>query len=303
LARQQNFNSVPAASLGTADVNINPLINRRGFFLQDEWRMMPTWLLSLGLRMDNATGSQSSRSPRLGLIWQPNPDWTAKLLAGRAYRSPNAYESQFSNGITNLGNPNLQAETIRTTEGVLEWKKDAQTRWTLSLFDNKIDQLIHQVDMTGNKLMQFQNGSWARVRGMELGVEQNYSDGLRLRSNIAYNSASNGLNTAQENSPVWIGKFLVSAPVIGHTACLAGDIQAIGSRSYSWTGASYNVGSEYLANATLTFPNVLTNGLQAQLRLTNLFNRQVQYPSSADMATPTTPGYGRNLIASLSYEF
>jgi len=303
LARQQNYNSVIAASIGMVDVNINPLINRRGLFLQDEWRMASSWLLSMGLRMDTATQCQSSRSPRLGLIWQPNADWSAKILTGRAFRSPNAYESQFSNGLTNLGNPNLQSETIQTTEGVLEWMKDRQTRWILSLFENKVDQLIHQVDTTGTGLLQFQNGSWARVRGVELGVEQTNSDSLRLRSSIAYNSASNGLNTEQENSPVWIGKFLVSSPINGFTAYLAGDIQAIGNRNHVWQGTPYSSGSQFLANTTLTFPNAWSKGLQVQVRASNLFNRQVQYPSSADMSTPTTPGFGRNLTASVAYEF
>jgi iron complex outermembrane receptor protein len=159
LARQQNFTTIPAATLGSADVNVNPLFNRRGLFIQDEWRMTRTWLLSLGLRSDVATNSHSSDSPRVSLIWQPNQEWNAKLLAGRAYRSPNAYESQFSNGITNLGNPNLQPETIQTTEVVLEWSKNGQTHWMLSVFDNKIDQLIHEVDTTGTGLLQFQNGS------------------------------------------------------------------------------------------------------------------------------------------------
>lgn len=303
LARQQNFNSVPAASLGMVDVNINPLVNRRGLFMQDEWRMTPTWLLSLGLRMDSASRSSSSRSPRFGLIWQPDSYWTAKFLAGRAYRSPNAFESQFSNGITNLGNPNLQPETIQTTEGVVEWMKDKQTRWTLSLFENKVDQLIHQVDTTGAGLLQFQNGSWARVRGTELGIEQTNSDKLRLRSSIAYNSASNGLHTGSENSPVWIGKILVSAPAMDSLAYLAGDVQAIGGRNYSWNNAPYSVRSQLLVNATITIPNVLLNGLQAQLRVSNLLNRQIQYPSSADVPTPMTPSYGRYLTASISYEF
>jgi len=303
LARQQNYNSVPAASVGAADIDINPLINRRSLFMQDEWRMTQAWLLSFGLRMDRATNSQSSRSPRLGLIWQPNADWTAKLLAGRAYRSPNGFESQYANGITNIANLNLQAETIQTTEAVLEWLKAGQTHWMLSLFDNKVDRLIHQVDTTGTGVMQFQNGSWARMQGTELGVEHTNSDSLRLRSSIAYNTASNGLNTAQENSPIWIGKVSVSSPIVGYSAYLAGDLQATGSRSYVLQGTPYKIGSEFVANATLTFPNMLAKGLQGQLRLSNLFNRQVQFPSSADMPTPITPGYGRILSASISYEF
>ena len=303
LARQQNYSSVSAVSLGTAEVNINPLVNRRGLFIQDEWRMTRTWLLSLGLRSDVATNSRSSDSPRVALIWQPNQEWNAKLLAGRAYRSPNAYESQFSNGMTNLGNAELLPETIRTTEGVVEWSKNGQTHWMLSVFENNIEQLIHEVDTSGTGLLQFQNGSWARVRGAEFGVEHTNADKLRLRSSVAYNSSSNGLNTAPENSPLWIGKFFASAPVPGAAAYWAADVQTISGRNYSWSNTRYHVGTECLANATLTFPNVLSRGMQAQLRLTNLFDRQLHYPSSPDMATPMTPGWGRNLTAIITYEF
>lgn len=303
LARQQNFNSVPAALLNTVDVNINPLVKRRGLFVQDEWRVAPAWLLSLGLRMDSATYSQSSSSPRLGLIWQPTPDWTAKLLTGRAYRSPNAFESQFGNGMTNLSNPTLRPETIQTTEGVVEWIKNEKTRWLLSLFDNKIDHFIHQVDTTGTGLLQFQNGSWSRVQGLELGVETVISNSLRMNSSFAYNSSSTALHANLDNSPFWLGKLSVHAPAFGNNAFLAGEIQAIGNRNFIWNATPYSVGSDVLANASVTFPNVLTRGLQAQLRCINLLNRQLQYPASAEMPTPTTLGNGRNISANISYEF
>jgi outer membrane receptor for ferric coprogen and ferric-rhodotorulic acid len=136
-----------------------------------------------------------------------------------------------------------------------------------------------------------------------LGVEHTNAGKLRLRSSVAYNSSSNGLNTVPENSPDWIGKFFLSAPLIGEAVYLAGDVQTISGQNYNWSNTQYNVGTEWLANATLTFPNVLAKGLQAQLRVTNLFDRHVLYPSSPDMATPTTPGLGRNLAASITYEF
>lgn len=300
LARQHNFFSA-TAPLGSVDTNINPLINHGGLFVQDEWKFTQGWLFSMGLRLDSATYSKSTTSPRLGLIWQVSPAWTAKLLTGRAYRSPNAYESWFSVGTIYLSNPNLHPETIRTTEGVVEWMKDAQTRWMLSLFDNKVDQLIQQVD-TGAGL-QYQNGSWARVHGAELGLEKTTSTGLKFRGSVAYNQAQNGLGTSQGNSPNWIGKVAVNSPIYGHAAYLAGEIQAIGSRTFTWSDTPYSVGSEVLANATVTFPKVLAEGLQAQLRVTNLFNRDVQHPASTEMPSPLVPQNGRNLMAKLDYAF
>lgn len=303
LARQQNFNSIPIA--GAADVNINPIIHRSGLFIQDEWRLNNHWLLSLGLRQDDATASNPTRSPRLGLIWQPNQAWTAKLLSGCAYRSANAYESQFSDGLDYLSNPGLQPETIHTTEGVLEWLSSDQTRWQLSLYDNRLDNLIQQVDTggTGTGPFQYQNSGWLRVQGMELGLEKITASDLKLRASFSGSHARNALGSAQDNSPGWTAKTSVSAPVFGQSAYLAADIQAIGRRSYTWGAAPYRAGSEVLANATVTFPKVWARGLQAQLRITNLFDRDIRHPASAEMPTPVIPQNGRNVTAKLEYAF
>lgn len=299
LARQHNYNSTPIA--GATDITINPLMLHSGLFVQDEWRLGSAWLLSLGLRQDQVTYSASTRSPRLGLIWQPDSAWTAKLLTGRAYRSPNAYESQFVDGINYLNNPGLQAETIRTNEGVLEWLSSEQTRWQLSLYENRLNNLIQQVD-TGAGL-QYQNIGWVRVYGAELGVEKITASSLKLRASISGSHARNSLGNDQGNSPGWTAKTSVIAPVFDHSAYLAAEVQAIGRRSYIWGAAPYHVGAEVLANTTLTFPNVWMKGLQAQLRITDLFNRTVQHPASAEMPTPTVPQYGRNLLAKLEYAF
>ena len=299
LARQLNFNSTPID--GSADVNINPLVHRSGLFVQDEWRLNKTWLLSLGLRRDDATASAARYSPRLGVIWQPNPEWTAKLLSGRAYRSANAYESQFGNGQNYLSNPALQPETIRTTEGVLEWLNSEQMRWQFSIYDNRLNNLIQQVD-TG-AAFQYQNGGRVRVYGAELGVEKITAANLKLRASLSGSHARNELGAAQDNSPSWMAKTSISTPAFYHSAYIAAEAHLIGRRSYTWNAAPYHVGTEVLANATLTIPNIGAKGLQAQLRITNLFNRQVQHPAAEEMPSPTIPQNGRNLMAKLEYAF
>jgi iron complex outermembrane receptor protein len=298
LARQQNYNSIP---LGTPGVDVNTPYQHRAVFVQDEYHMGEDWLMSLGLRSDSSTTSESTNSPRLGLIWHANDAWTAKLLSGRAYRSPNAYESQYGNGFDYLSNPALQAETIQTTEGVLEWQSGKQTRWLLSLYQNKLNNLIQQVD-TGSGF-QYQNGGWVQVQGVELGVEQGSADELKLRASIAGNQATNDLGTTQGNSPAWVGKASMSMPVFKHSAYFAAEIQIVSSRSYVWNSDTYSVPNEIVGNATLTFPDVLTKGLQAQLRITNLFNSDIQHPASAEMPIPKIPQDGRSLFASISYAF
>lgn len=302
MAKQNNYYSIDPALLGAADVNINPLERHYGLYIQDEWQINPGVLLSMGLRFDHGTGSETTQSPRVGLIWHPGPAWTAKLLTGRAYRSSNAYESQFGDGINYLSNTALQPETIQTNEAVIEWLGSEQLRWQLSLYDNRLKNLIQQVD-NGTGLLQFQNQGWVRLCGAELGVEKITASNLKLRASISGNHAQNEPGTPQENSPGWTGKASVTSPAFGHSAYLAAEVQAIGSRSYTWSAAPYSVGSEVLANATVTLPDIWAKGLQAQLRITNLFNRDVQQPASGEMSTPTVPRYNRNLLAKLEYAF
>jgi outer membrane receptor protein involved in Fe transport len=226
-------------------------------------------------------------------------------LTGRAYRSANAFESQYGDGILYLSNPGLQPETIRTNEVVVEWLNSEQMRWQLSLYDNRLNNLIQQMDIgaPGPSVFQYQNQGSVRMYGAELGVEKITAYNLKLHASISGSHAQNDQGTTPDNSPSWIAKTSVIAPVFGHSAYLAAEVQAIGSIKYTWNAAPYRVGSEMLANATLTIPSTWAKGLQAQLRITNLFNRDVQNPAAAEMSTPTVPQYGRNVMAKLEYAF
>lgn len=300
-ASQKNFNSVPAASLGTTDVDVNTLVNRSALFVQDTWQLHESLTLSAGLRLDSAAGQDATTSPRLAAIWQPAPDWTLKFLAGRAYRAPNAYEAQFGNGTTYLSNPSLQSETIRTTEGVVEWRSSEGTRWQFSLYQNQLDKLISQID-TGSGL-QFQNQGSTTVKGAELGLEQQQASGLMWRASVALNQASSSLMASVDNSPKWLAKASASAPLWSGRMTLAGELQAIGPRDYLWSASPYAVPTEVLANLTATYPNLLRKGLTGQLRISNLFDRRLEHPASAEILVPTVPQPGRDFSATLNYAF
>lgn len=303
LAKQVNTNSVSAASLGTQDVDINTPVKHSALFLQDTWQVSEAWLVSLGARMDSTSQQATSTSPRLGVIWQAAPDWTAKLLTGRAYRRPNAYESQFTNTVVYLNNPSLQGETIRTTEGVLEWRRNGGNRWQLSMYQNRLDNIIQQIDTTGTGLFQFQNLGSTTIRGTELGLEQQYAAGAQLRASLAFNHARNNAGNKVDNSPTWIAKTSGNAPMIGGMIILAGELQLIGPRSYDWNAAIYSVPTEVTSNITATFPNLFAQGWQGQVRITNLLDRRIALPASAEILTPKVPQNGRQVTATLSYVF
>lgn len=301
-ARQDNYYSIDPALLSAANAHINVLDHHSGLFVQDEWSLNQAWMFNFGVRLDQTTSSKSRYSPRLGLIWHPQAAWTAKLLVGRAYRAPNAYERLFSDGISYLANPGLQPETVTTTEGVVEWLGNDKRRVQFSLYQNRIKNLIHQVD-TGGFVYQYRNGGAVTVQGMELSLEQTTAADLKLSTSVSASRPLDNQGPRLSNSPSWLAKVAASKPVFDHSAYLAAEVQATSSRSYTWNSAPYHMGSQVITNATLTLPDIFAKGVRAQLRITNLFNRNVQHPAADEMATTTIPQDGRNLMANLEYAF
>ena len=73
------------------------------------------WRLVYGGRMDHYSDFGRHGSPRLGLVFQPEPENALKLLYGQAFRAPSAQEKAGSPGSV-LPNPGLQPEIIDTIE-------------------------------------------------------------------------------------------------------------------------------------------------------------------------------------------
>ncbi|MCK4762914.1 MAG: TonB-dependent receptor [Candidatus Aminicenantes bacterium] len=67
---------------------------------------------SIGIRFDHSTEYGTMVSPRFGLIFNPQEEWTLKLLYGTAFRQPSLFElrDEFR------GNPELTPEKIDTYE-------------------------------------------------------------------------------------------------------------------------------------------------------------------------------------------
>ncbi len=153
---------------------------RLGVYLQDDLRLSDSLNLNLGLRHDSSDVDDSHWSPRLGLIWRPNPENVVKLLYGSAFRAPNVYERYYSYPDSQIGNPNLKAETIKTYEAVWERYLSADLRLTASANVNQVENWIVQVDTVDG--LQFQNQPDITSRGIELELEKNFAGGARLRA-------------------------------------------------------------------------------------------------------------------------
>lgn len=121
--------------------------------------------LVYGGRIDKYSDFGTQKTPRLGVIFTPKLNWTYKLLYGKAFRAPTAFEIY---GIGNSkGNPNLEPETVDT----IEW---ATTRYSdnwiagLTIFTSYWrDGIIRVPSEDLDYRLEFRNVDKNRSRGVE----------------------------------------------------------------------------------------------------------------------------------------
>ena len=59
-------------------------------YLQDEWRVVPTVTVNFGVRFDAINGAtqENQFSPRVNVVWQPDPGFTARIGYSRYFTPP-----------------------------------------------------------------------------------------------------------------------------------------------------------------------------------------------------------------------
>ncbi len=77
-------------------LNVNVPGTNVGVYAQDEVRIFPWLLGNFGLRVDRFDAFGVHAAPRAGLVLLPRDQTAIKLLYGRAFRAPNAYELYYS---------------------------------------------------------------------------------------------------------------------------------------------------------------------------------------------------------------
>lgn len=294
---QVNFDVAPRR-LNLKDDQVN---DKYGLYLQDEVRLRKDWLVNAGVRYDHYSTFGGTVNPRLALIYQPAPDNNIKLIYGRAFRAPNAYELYYSNNILGAqqkGNTALRPETIDTYE--LAWDKAWNQNWQshLGVFHYHIDDLISQQLDPADDTLVFRNVDHVRTRGLELGLEGSLSSVSRLRSSLTYQDARDAATDQWLiNSPRWLGKIAMSTKVYG--AWQAGTELLYSSKRRT---IAAETGSALLVNATLNYREWLP-GLDVSIGFYNLFDKRYSDPADAINVQDTIRQDGRTLRIKLDYRF
>jgi iron complex outermembrane receptor protein len=264
----------------------------KSFYLQDEWSLCPDITVTMGVRYDDHSMYDKNTSPRIGFVLGPYGRSVIKLLYGEAFRGPSVYELFYNDGgLSQMENPDLQPEEIKTYELVLEQRIANDIKGIVSLYHYDISNLITSVDDPLSGMSQFQNMGNVQGGGAELGLRRTWENGIRGFMNISYQESENE-ETKKEmvNSPEVVSNAGISVPVIGSKAYLSAETRYISRRL---TLSDEHTGGYYLTNVIFFAPSVW-NGFDISVSIRNLFNTGYADPGSPDHVQDAIPQDGRN---------
>lgn len=293
---QANFDETPYNSF----LDDNRRSTNWGLFVQDEYRISPSLLLSAGVRYDNFEHFDSV-NPRASLICQPTATTTFKLIYGEAFRAPNIFERYYNDGgNTASANPDLKPEEIRTYEAVWEQYFGAAYNTAVSGYYSRIDNLISQTTDPASGLIVFRNVEKINAVGVEMSLQGKWESGLQGRFSYTLQEAAlveSGVRLY--NSPRNLAKANVSIPLYNKVLFLSPELQYTSPRL---TLAGNRIRDVLLANLTL-LSHDLIKGVDASASVYNLFDTSYGDPGAGEHLQDIIRQGGMNFRFKLTYRF
>lgn len=257
---------------------------RWGIFIQDEYSITSQLTFNAGIRYDYYSVFGDTVNPRLALIYNPWNTTTFKLLYGTAFRSPSQFE--INSPLAGVADNNrLKPEKLETVEFILEHYFNEHLRGEFNLFHTQVDGVIAQNNIN-EEISQNQNIDDVRSNGLELQLEDNWSNGFQAR--ISYSWQDTTYNAKDErlpNSPEHMVKLNLIAPLWEDFVFLGLETRYLSGRKRSQPDPSTNlivgkeVGDYVVSNLTLFTRNWLP-GLEMSAGAYNLFDERYFDPAS-----------------------
>jgi len=269
-------------------------------YLQDQYEIRPDLILSAGLRFDHYQTFGGTLNPRIALIYHPWEKSAFKLIFGRAFRAPNAYELYYSDSTSTEVNQGLKPETVKTTELVYDQSFLTHAHLVVSGFYNSSNNFITLGVDPGNGLSRFMNSDNVTGKGMEFELNGEWAHGWKARLADTIQDSHDSQSGATEfASPRHLPKINLIAPLPWRKFSVG--IEGQYTSRLMTTQGSF-VGGFMLANVTLSTPE-LFKGLSASFSAYNLLDKHYAYPTNNGNFQQSISQDLRGLRLKLTYRF
>ena len=253
-----------------------------GLYAQDQLTIRSWLLLTAGVRLDHDSAFGSRLTPRSGLVFLPGGKSTLKLLYGRAFRAPNAYERYYYPTMREEG-LTLEPETIATSEVVWEQNIGPFVRTALSAFHYDADHLVEQrtlsyFDPATNRGLYFSNAGRTTANGADAQIEGCWPNGVTASVGYGYVLGKDWVTGAPlSNSPRHLTNVRVGAPIGLRASRLGLELRGVSTRR-ALDGRA--VPGFVIANATATTP--IHKRLDLEFSVYNLLNARYADPGAEE---------------------
>ena len=273
-----------------------------GLYFQGEAALHENVMFTGGLRYDHFEAFGGTWNPRVALVISPVETSTLKLVYGRAYRAPSAYELyyEYDDGFTSvLRNPDLSEETVSTYEIIAEHFFTDRLYGTVSSYYYEVKDLISFVDI-GGSISQFQNRGKTTAIGMSTELSYSTPNGFLARGSYAYQRAKDdATGTRLTNSPLHLAKFNLSVPFFDQLFNVGFEAQY----TASMTAALGNHVDDFWVTNLTVLSNKLYRNLELSVSIYNLADTSYGHPGSLDHVQGVLPQDGRTFRLKASYRF
>jgi len=255
--------------------------------------------------------------PRFAAIYTPNPSHIFKLLYGHAENNPSFLQLFLFND----SDKELEPEEIQTLE--LDYLTYLSPRYLLSinLFKNKLQGLLTRKleIMPGNTLRASINnaGQW-KTQGAEVTLQAQPTEAWQLELGATYQTTQDLDNSdiAVAYSPHLLGQLKLAYQVNSKTQLSLTGYYVSEMESYfdpTKKNATGNLGARigeaggnyFILGANIHLQDWWIKGTFANLRISNLFDQAIRYPTTLEntWANKGLVGHGRTLMFNIGYQF
>jgi iron complex outermembrane receptor protein len=264
-------------------------------FAQHEITLAKKWDLTLGVRGDFSKLYGNFASSRFGLVYRPFSSTAWKLIFGRSFRHPSAYE-MFYSAPPMVANPNARAENSTSVEVVAEQRLAPGIELSVTAYRNMVPNLL-AATYTANGSVQYQNLANQLAIGIETGVKA-VVRGIEMRADVALQRAiQDDVRNVLANSPGQVAHFQASIPIARQALRISPGLRFLGERR---TMANAIVSGSHVADVTLSSPRPF-HGVEIQAGVRNLLDRQYRDPVALTPAVDTLLAKGRTFFVTLTW--